>query len=235
MMRFFRRFDCLDEDYLHTDKHIHSNWSDGDCSIRNIAEHYKEAGAKRIAITDHIRKGSAYFSEYYKEIKKVSKEEGIEILVGFEAKITDFNGNIDVSESVEKNSDIKIASVHRFPIGRRLYKPEVFKKSICQEIELELSIAAIKNPRFNVLGHPGGMSLKVYNEFPLIFFEKIIVECKKNDIAFDLNSAYHLPIIKDLMRPLEKHNPYISFGSDLHKANDFNRKVNLFIKHIFNE
>jgi len=217
---YFKRFNALDRKYLYTDKHIHSTWTDGEGSILQISQRAREIGLKTIAITDHIRETSTYFAQYDQEIKKIRKQMSLEILAGFEAKVKNFDGEIDAPKNVFKKAEIKIASVHRFPLGRRLYSPKEFDKKICQEIELELSIAAIKKGQANVLGHPGGMSIRGYNEFPLEFFEEIIAECKKQDMAFDLDCSYHAAIYPDLKLILQKHNPLISLGSDAHKLSE---------------
>ena len=78
-------------------------------------------------------------------------------MVGFEAKVTDFMGNIDVTSEVVTKADIAIVSVHRYPLGNKLYDASEFQKKIAQEIELELSLSAIKKRGLNVLGHPAGM------------------------------------------------------------------------------
>jgi len=217
---YFKRFNALDRRYLYTDKHIHSTWTDGEGSIPQIAQRAWEIGLKTIAITDHIRETSTYFAQYDKEIKKIRKQMSVEILAGFEAKIKNFDGEVDAPKDVLKIAEIRIASVHRFPLGRKLYSPKEFDKKICQEIELELSIAAIKKGQANVLGHPGGMSLRKYNEFPLEFFEEIIAECKKQEMVFDLDCSYHAAIYPDLKPILQKHNPLISLGSDAHKLSE---------------
>jgi putative hydrolase len=138
------------------------------------------------------------------------------ILVGFEAKIRDFQGDLDVSIEVRRMSDIQIGSVHRFPLGRKLLSPKDLGKRICQEVELELSIAAIRKQQMSILGHPGGMSIKTFGTFPMEYFREIIAECSYNNIVFELNSTYHAGIYSGLQPMLQQHNPYVSFGSDAH-------------------
>ena len=125
-----------------------------------------------------------------------------------------------------------IASVHRFPIGQRLYSASEFKSNISQEIELELSLAALNMGGFNVLGHPGGMSLAVHNEFNQSFFEEIIVLCSKKNIAFDLNGRYHCNQLHVLLPLLEKYNPYISIGTDSHSIKSIGCWNNILKGHI---
>lgn len=209
------RFDMLKSTDTCVDLHIHSVWSDGTNSVAEIVQEAKRKNLRSIAITDHIRRESTYFPDYLTEIRKMVSSD-LQILVGFEAKIMDFQGDLDVSGEVRRMSDIQIGSVHRFPIGRKLLYPKDLDKRICQEIELELSIAAIRKQQMDILGHPGGMSLKEFGEFPMEYFHEIAAECSRNEIVFELNSTYHSDIYSDLQLILKEHNPYVSFGSDAH-------------------
>lgn len=224
--RIFKRFSKIDVEYLYTDKHVHTIWGDGRSSIADMLSRARDLGLRQIAFTEHVRAQSTYFPLYLKDIKNANFNNRIDVLTGFEAKVSNFSGDIDVPNDVLKMVDIKMASVHRFPMGRKLFDANEFAKNICQEIELELSIAAIKMGKCNVLGHPGGMSLKNHNEFPGNFFEEIIIECKKNDIAFDLNGYYHKPVVRELMKILKKHDPYVSLGSDAHHVDELGLWVN---------
>lgn len=216
---FFPRFNDIDLNTLNVDFHLHSTWTDGKNTVVEIVNKAKEIGLHSIAITDHIRKGSTYFDDYKKEIDFINSQEELNIYVGFEAKVEDFLGTIDVREEVAKEADIAILSVHRYPLGSKLYAASEFKKNIAQEIELELSIVALRKGGFNVLGHPGGMSLSCYQEFPTEFYEEIIIECKKNEIAFDFNGRYHGREIDIIYPLLKKHNPNVSIGTDSHNIN----------------
>lgn len=217
---FFPRFNELDCNAFNVDFHLHSTWTDGKNTVSEIIENAKHNKLHSIAITDHIRRESTYFDEYQQEIVRLNhQEKELNIYVGFEAKVMDFNGNIDVHESVVQKADIAIVSVHRYPLGCNLYDASDFKQTIAQEIELELSLAALKKGGFNVLGHPGGMSLNYFKEFPAHFFEEIIIECVKNDIAFDFNGRYHARAIYELHPLLKKHNPHVSIGTDSHNIN----------------
>ncbi|NCO01965.1 MAG: PHP domain-containing protein [Epsilonproteobacteria bacterium] len=215
---FFPKFNTLDAYSIKVDFHLHSTWTDGKNSVAEIIQSAKKHDLHSIAITDHIRSSSTYFDDYKKEIDFLNAEQELNIYSGFEAKVADFSGNIDVQKEVAKAADIAIVSVHRFPFGRKLYNASEFKRSIAQEMELELNLAALNRGGFNVLGHPGGMSLSFFEEFPTHFYEEIILGCVKNEIAFDLNGRYHNNQIALLYPLLKKHNPFISIGTDSHST-----------------
>jgi len=219
-MKMFSRFNDIDRDFMRSDQHIHSVWGDGKANIRQIIDKAEQVGLKQIAITEHVRSESTYFNKYKREIARGSAKTPIRVLLGLEARIKNFSGDIDIPKELVKKVKIMIASVHRFPFGRKLFYPDQFSKKICQEIELELAAACINKGSCNVLGHPGGMSLRFHKEFPLSYFEEIIAACRKNGIAFELNSAYHLPVLAQLKTLLKKHNPLVSLGSDAHDIKD---------------
>lgn len=213
----FKTFNQINSDYVLSDMHMHSTWTDGMGTIEDNILKAKSIGIKRIAATDHIRSNSTYFEEYAIEINKLRDKHSFEIYIGFEAKVNDFEGNIDVSSKNLENSEYSICSVHRFPIGRKLIAANAFNMQTAQEIELELSIAAINKGGFRVMGHPGGMSIRAHKSFNIDYFEEIIIACKKNNIAFDFNSSYHLDCKNDLIKLFQKHDPLISIGSDAHR------------------
>lgn len=230
---FFPQFNNLNLYDINVDYHLHSTWTDGKNTVQEIIATAKEYGLNSIAITDHIREQSTYFTDYKKEIDMLNDASDINIYVGFEAKVSDFFGNIDVQNEVAQEADIAVVSVHRYPLGNKLYNASEFKKNIAQEIELELSLAALSSGGFNVLGHPGGMSLTHFKEFPVEFFEEIIVQCVKHGIAFDLNGRYHQHQLELLYPLLQKHNPFVSIGTDSHNINRmgrWNKELERYIK-----
>lgn len=214
--KILKRFDKIDQDYLKIDLHIHSTWTDGKNSIQENIEFSKLNAMKTIAITDHIRKSSVYFDDYAKEIKKLKLETQFDILAGFEARIKDFYGNLDVNENVQKSADVRIASVHRFPFASKLFEANCFPQNVAEAIEFDLCCSAIQNSDFDILGHPGGMCLKEFNSFSIEYFDQIIFLCNKHNIAFEISYAYHSEIFNYLAPLLKKHNPYVIFSSDAH-------------------
>jgi len=212
---FFPYFNDISAEFAHCDYHLHSNWSDGLNSIEEIVQKSINMGLTSIAITDHMRESSIYFDDYLYAIRNFNTD-NLKIYCGFEAKIKNFSGDIDVKQEVVTRADIAVASVHRFPIKGELYTSADVGCKSSQDIEFELSMNAISRGGFNVLGHPGGMSISKFSTFDRYYFEEIIKACKKNNIAFDFNGRYHINHVEILVELLRVYNPRVSIGSDSH-------------------
>jgi len=149
LIKILKCFNDIDGDYKKMDLHIHSNWTDGENTIEEIIKQAEILKLNTIAITDHIRSVSSYFPEYKKTIQELKKTTAINILTGFETRIKNFNGELDVDANVKNIGEVKIASVHRVTIADKLFSLELFSKEIAQSIELELCLAALKKGGFD--------------------------------------------------------------------------------------
>lgn len=234
LLKYFKQFNEMSSDDLCVDMHMHSTYTDGEGAIERIIEVAEQKGLKRIAFTDHVRKGSTYVGGYFDHIDRVSSGTAVELIKGVEAKVDNFSGDVDVSDEVRGKADIIIASVHRFPLGRNLYAADKFEKSIAQAIELDLALSAIEARSCDILGHPGGMSLRAFQEFPMESFEELIEACSLNGIVFEVSSAYHIPVAGQLIPLLQKYNPLVSFSSDAHTLDRIGQNCEAFERY-FNE
>jgi putative hydrolase len=221
-----KRFNDINDEYLKMDMHIHSRWTDGKNSIGEIVKQAEMLNLNKIAFTDHIRFNSNYFFSYFDEIKQAQKKTAMKLFTGFETRIKNFKGELDVSAEVQNTADLSIASVHRFPFSKKLFSVEEFSIETAQAIEFELSLNAIEKGGFDVIGHSGGMCLSKFGLFPIQYFETIIELCSKKDIAFEINYKYHANIYSEIFILLKKYNPLVTFGSDAHDIIDIALWVN---------
>jgi len=222
-----KKFKDLSASDIRVDLHIHSSWTDGRQSVMQIAKIAGELNLSVIALTDHVRKNSDYCEDYDKEIKEVSKESGLEIITGFEAKVVNLNGDLDLPSYCRPTKHLIIGSVHSIPLGGKLVHPKDISTEELQNIELQFSLAIIRGGNADILGHAGGMSIANHRNFSLDYFEKIISSCARYGTVFELNSRYHCDYVKDIRKMLSKYNPYVSFGSDAHKASEIGTCVKI--------
>ena len=149
------------------DLHVHSVWSDGKHTIRELADAAKALGYEYIAICDHawnskIARGldESSIAQQQKEIEKVNRElEGFMVLSGIECNIGP-DGNLDISDKVLGDLDVVVASVHS---GLDMPRTEM----------TERLLAALHNEQVDILGHPTGRIIQkrepVQADLPAIF------------------------------------------------------------------
>lgn len=200
------------------DFHTHTYWTDGENTISEMINRAELNGLTRIAITDHIRRESDYYTDYIESIRRNQQYTKVHVYCGFEAKILNSLGDIDIPAMAYDEADIVVASVHRIPWGKNYISPKEITYKELIDIELELALSVINNKKVNVIGHSGGMSISVYGAFPEEYFERIVSECEKQGVAFEFNYKYHSKYEKVLKELLYKYNPYVSLGSDAHNV-----------------
>lgn len=189
----------IEPGHMRGDLHMHTTRTDGRNSLSEMAEAAKALGYEYIAITEHSRKVAMAngldekdLREYMARIEEVNAQiEGIEILKGIEVDILQ-DGGLDLPDSVLKDLDIVIGSVHyqqRFPMKQ----------------QTERIIRAMDNPYLQILGHPTGRLLNKRDPMD-IDLESIIEAAKERKVAMELNAQ---PDRLDL-----PHN-YCKFAADM--------------------
>lgn len=134
---------------LQADLHMHTTWSDGKLSIREMAEAALRRGRKYIVITDHSRSlGIANglsierLLEQQQEVRAVdaAMHGGIRVFHGTEMEIR-ADGTLDYPDEILAQLDFVIASLH-VSLGQP-------RDQITQRL-----VNAIRNPHVDMIGHP---------------------------------------------------------------------------------
>ncbi len=144
----------IEEGDIRLDLHMHTTWSDGTLSIREMAHAARERGRRGIVITDHsvslgVANGLSVerLRQQAAEIREVAAEFGpdFRILHGTEVEIK-ADGTLDFPDDVLAELDFVIASLHS-----ALGQP---REQITQRL-----LNAIRNPHVDMIGHPTGRLL----------------------------------------------------------------------------
>lgn len=168
--------------------HNHSTYSDGQHTLKLMADYCLSNGYEYFGIADHS-KSATYAKglseekvfEQFKEIDEINKSyQNFRILKGIEADILG-DGNLDYDADVLKHFDYVVASVHS-------------NLKMNEEKAMSRVIKAIENPYTTILGHPTGRVLLTREGYP-INHKKVIDACAANNVVIELNaSPYRLDI-----------------------------------------
>ncbi|MEE1318333.1 MAG: PHP domain-containing protein, partial [Ruminococcus sp.] len=162
---------------LVADLHTHSIASThAYATITEMAQEASELGLFALAITDHARKMPGAPGPFYFESLCILPQylKGVRLLRGIEANICDYEGNIDVEESLQNSLDWIVASLHTITIEGEATVEK------CTNAYLKLA----ENPNVNVIGHSGSEYFKYDYETVIPKFAKEGKLIEINDSAF---------------------------------------------------
>lgn len=213
---------------IFADYHTHTKYSHGKGTIRENVEIAREKGLKEIAICDHGPSHMGFgvkrenFKKMREEIDKLNEEyKDIKILLGVEANIISYNGEIDVDDKIIDMLDILLVGFH---FGA---KPKTIKdaynfyiinytgkliSSVAEKARYMNTMAVIKainNYNIDIITHPGakvnintrelakaaakkGTALEINASHGYLNLEYIKIAMKEN-VKFAINSDAHTP------------------------------------------
>lgn len=192
---------------INGDLHVHSYYSDGSLSLREIGEYAKELGYEYIAICDHSQSAKyahglspERLKQQIQEIDKLNQElKGIKILKGTEVDILQ-DGALDFPDELLKELDIVIAAIH-----------SGFKRNVTERILL-----AMENPFVTIIAHPSGRLISKREGYD-VDLEKILQGAKEKGKALELNAYYdRLDLNEFYLKKAKDLGIKIGIGTDTH-------------------
>ncbi len=200
-------------DDIHADLHMHTVWSDGKLTVREMAEAARERGRKFIVITDHsqystIANGLTIdrMMEQQKEVRAVDEAMGPDFRVfhGIEMDIRS-DGTLDYTDEVLAQLDFVIASLH---FGLRQERSVV----------TERLLNAIRNPHVDLIGHPRGQLIPDRDPADLDM-DQVFKAALEHGTALEINANPHrLDLEAQYARRAVQMGIPLSINTDAHSA-----------------
>lgn len=168
---------------IQSDLHMHTTWSDGTASVREMAEAALVRGRKFIVITDHsvgatIANGLSVerLLAQQVEVRKVDAEMNgkIRVFHGTEMEIK-ADGTLDFPDDILAQLDFVIASLH---ISLRQPREQITARLL----------NAIKNPHVDLIGHPRGQLIPDREPADLDM-DAVFAAAKMSGIALEINAS----------------------------------------------
>ena len=171
---------------LRGDLHSHSDWSDGGSPIEEMAFTAMELGHDYLVLTDHsprlkVARGlsAERLARQLGVVEAVNEHLGgsFRLLKGIEVDILD-DGSLDQTDEMLARLDVRVASVHS---KLAMEAPAMTKRMV----------AAVRQPRTNVLGHctgrlvTGNRGTRNQSQFDA---RAVFEACAENDVAVEINS-----------------------------------------------
>ena len=209
--------DPIDEDDVRGDLHTHTEWSDGDVTIEELARGAVEYGHDYLCISDHatgpgmvggVGLEDDELREQRDEIRSVDDDlDDIDLLAGVEANV-DAEGGISVADDVLADLDLVVASPH---------------SALDQGTDAATKrlIVAVEHPHVDVLGHPSGRLLN--RREGMTFDVDAVVEAAADaGTALEINAnPYRLDLWGSAVQSAVDVGARIAINTDAHHPDEF--------------
>jgi DNA polymerase (family 10) len=205
----------IDYNDLKGDLQVHTNWTDGANSIKEMAEEAKRVGLEYIAIADHTKSlamtgglDEKMIMKQMEEIDKVNRQvEGIKVLKGVEVNILK-DGSLDIDDTILAKLDVVGASVHTY---FNMSKDEMTKRII----------KAMNNPHVDIIVHPTGRVIQKRDAYE-VDIDKIIEVAKDTGTLLDIDSyPDRLDLRDEHIRKAVETGAKLAITSDAHSKLHF--------------
>lgn len=196
---------------LKGDLHLHSNWSDGHATIREMALAAKGRGYQYIAVSDHTQSlgmvhglTPARLEEQLQEIATVNGElEGFQVFASAEVDVK-ADGSLDLPDESLARLDFVTVSIH-----------SGFNQS--REQIMERLRAATENPYVRSIGHPTGRLINRREPYE-VDIEEILTMAVRTGTALEINSHFQRLDLNDLhARAAQAAGVKLVINSDAHR------------------
>jgi DNA polymerase (family X) len=162
--------------------HVHTVWSDGQNTIREMAEACIERGYQYLGITDHSKVAAYAGGLSVEDLKRQGEEIDllneefagkIRILKGTECDILR-DGALDFPDDALASLDFVVASIHS-------------NFNLSEEEQTQRMLRAISNPYVNIIGHATGRILLGRPGYP-IDIDAVIDAAAKHMVSIEINA-----------------------------------------------
>ncbi|WP_254823518.1 DNA polymerase/3'-5' exonuclease PolX [Haloglomus halophilum] len=205
--------DLVEQPDVRGDLHLHSEWSDGNNTIAEMAEGAAAFGHEYIAITDHatgpgmvggVGLDDEELREQIAEVREVAGDADVDVFTGVEANI-DAEGGLSVGDDVLDELDCVVASPHAALDGDGT----------------DRVVAAIEHPATDIVGHPTGRQLNQRSGLDLDF-ETVGTAAAEHDVALEINAnPRRLDLRGAAVKEVVEQGATIAIDTDAHRPESY--------------
>lgn len=199
--------ELIQYDELRGDLQMHTDYSDGETSIREMAEKADNIGHEYILVTDHgpslsVAQGpdEEGLERQAEEIKEVNQEVDVEVLHGVEANIK--GGELDIELGALEKLDLVVAALHN-----------------SVDNPTEQIVEVLETYPVDILAHPSNRKINKREQFD-IDFERVVEAAAENKVALEINSQpARLDLPWELVKEYRDRVKYV-VSTDAHRQSE---------------
>jgi DNA polymerase (family X) len=200
------------------DLHDHTDWSDGVCTIEQMARAAARRKREYLSISDHspgraVANGLSIerLREQINILASVRTKYGVHLLTSSEVDIR-ADGTLDLPDEVLADLDIVVASIH-----------SSFRAT--REQQTKRLLGAIENPYVSIIGHPTGTLIEEREGYEFDV-DAVFRAAARTGTALEINAnPARLDLSADLARRARELDCTISIDTDAHHIEDMDNML----------
>lgn len=209
--RYDQKYELIQQDDILGDLHMHTTWSDGAQSIKEMVNACRDKGYEYMAITDHseyLKVANGLTAERLKrqheEIRELNESmKDFTIFTGVEMDILP-DGTLDYPDEVLTEIDFVIASIHS--------SFQQSERKIMDRLE-----NACRNPHVAMIAHPTGRLIGRRKGYP-VDMERLLEVAKETGTILELNANPHrLDLSAEWLKKAQDKGVKLSINTDAHR------------------
>ncbi len=198
---------------LKGDLHIHTDYSDGRNSLREMALAANKRGFKYLAVTEHsdrlkIARGldPPKLLKQMEEIDLLNEElKGLTLLKGIEVEILE-DGRLDLADNVLGKLDLVVGTIHSH-------------FSLSLQKQTERILRAMDHPYFTFLAHPTGRLINERDPYEVDMMQ-LICKARERGCFLELNAnPRRLDLYDTYCQIAKSQGVLVAINSDAHQVN----------------
>ncbi|MGD9183201.1 MAG: DNA polymerase/3'-5' exonuclease PolX [Desulfobacterales bacterium] len=200
---------------LKGDLHVHTDYTDGRNSLREMALAAKQRGYKYLAVTEHSDRlkiaGGLDPPKLLKQMEEIDllNEElgGLTLLKGIEVEILE-DGRLDLADNVLAKLDLVVGTIHsHFDLSQQKQTERIFR--------------AMDHPYFTFLAHPSGRLINEREPYEVDMIQ-IIRKARERGCFLELNAnPRRLDLYDTYCQVAKAQGVLVAINSDAHQVNAF--------------
>ncbi|MEN6396264.1 MAG: DNA polymerase/3'-5' exonuclease PolX [Methanoregula sp.] len=204
--------DIVSYSAIRGDFHVHTSWSDGAHTIREMTEAARALRYEYIAVSDHTRSHAItrgltgeQVAGQRNEIEQVNRSlDDFEVLAGVECNIN-VDGTLDIPGSILRDLDVVVAGVHS---NLKMEKDEMTRRII----------TAMHNDYVDIISHPTGRIIQK-REAAALDLDRVFETAASLGIFLEINGFPGRLDLSDMnCMKAREHKVRFALGSDAHSA-----------------
>ncbi len=178
-------------------------------TLQEMVQAAADKGLQILGITEHTKGIPGSCSHiYFRNLPIVPRVMyGVELLLGAEINIVDYEGTLDLEEKYFRFLDLRIAGLHSL-----CYQPGNVEQNT------SAVLGAIRNQHIDIISHPGDGTADLH-------FEPLVLAAKENEVLLEVNNSSLNPIRHkekarennlEILRLCKRYEQPVILGSDAH-------------------